>query len=154
MEESKHPLKVVCEVQGYEGLPLVIAPCVRLVGREAALAAARKGKESRDWVVPFWLLRRSSDLAECNCTLTHIEVDVIFTGAVGDASTPAAAPRVVFDSHFKVPVIVNTRPIAEDAELVLHSQVPKPKAKGAPKKAAPPLKRARVESTEGKGAAA
>ena len=63
---------------------------------------------------------------------------------MGGDSLAAAPPRVVFDSHFKVPVIVNTRAIAENAELVMHVEAPeskqKVKAKGRPEP--PPLKRA------------
>ena len=77
-EDSTHPHKVRCQVFDSGG-DLTIAPCIKLMPRDAALAAARKGKE-KDWAVPFWLMRRSSVRGECNCVIEHIQVDVILTG--------------------------------------------------------------------------
>ena len=143
-EESTHPHRVHCQVFDYGG-DLTIAPCVKLMSRDAALAAARKGKE-KDWVVPFWLMRRSSNRHECNCVIEHIQVDVILTG--GGLCVPATdttSARVVFDSHFKLPVITNDTAVAGDSELVLyHAAGAAPPRRGVPKKEVQPLKRARL----------
>ena len=103
--------------------------------RDAALAAARKGKE-KDWVVPFWLMRRSSVRGECNCVIEHIQVDVILTG--GGVCVPATdtttGARVVFDSHFRLPVITNDTAVAGDSELVLYHAGYQPVKRSAPKR--------------------
>ena len=95
-------------------------------------------------MVPFWLMRRSSVRGECNCVIEHIQVDVILTG--GGVCVPATdvstGARVVFDSHFRLPVITNDTAVASDSELVLYHAAPQTR-RAAPKREAQPLKRAR-----------
>ena len=142
-EESQHPQSVRCQV--VDGGVMAIAPYVRLLRRDAALAAARKGQE-RDWVVPFWLMRRAFEEAACNCVMTEIQVDAILTGGVCGGSMETTSPRAVFDSHFKLPAITNCKKNPADTELVLQMTKLQPKMKASAKKVAPPLKRAREDA--------
>ena len=98
---------------------------------------------SKAWVVPFWVIRRTTNKKLCNCTLAEIEVDVIYTGGIGGEHLKVEDTRLVFGSQMKLPVITNLVPLEKDSELILYME---PLVKRKPKaKAAPPRKRARPE---------
>ena len=116
-QDCVHPHKVQCCVLD-DGKPMHIAPCVRVDGRQARSTKEQVEKRGvvANWVVPFWVIRRSQD-KECNCTFAEIDWQVIFMAGIG--GTDIESPRVVFDSSLKLPVITNTSSLEKDTELVI-----------------------------------
>lgn len=138
--DTMHPHRVRCGTME-DGRDMYIAPCVRGRAKNAALAAPKAGPMS-EWIVPFWVIRRSQDKKECNCVLAEIQIDSITTIGAGGPMLKVEAPRVVADGHLTLPVITNVMPLTADSELVIHVAT-KTKSKAGP----PPPKRLRTGHT-------
>ena len=71
------------------------------------------------WMVPFWLVKRSSDVEESNCIMTHVLWDAVTTGGAGTKPLALKEPRVMQDEKMQVPVMTNHKELQAGQELVL-----------------------------------
>ena len=104
------------------------------------LPTAKKTHET-PFVVPYWFVRSSGDLAEKNMDIMHVEVSVS-AALQGD---DGARKRTL-----SIPVLTNIVPLKPNSELVMYKAQKRASAEALP--AAPPTKRAKGgKGTGGKG---
>ena len=104
------------------------------------LPTAKKTHET-PFVVPYWFVRSSGDLAEKNMDIMHVEVSVS-AALQGD---DGARKRTL-----SIPVLANIVPLKPNSELIMYKAQKRASAEALP--AAPPTKRAKGgKGTGGKG---
>ena len=104
------------------------------------LPTAKKTHET-PFVVPYWFVRSSGDLAEKNMDIMHVKVSVS-AALQGD---DGARKRTL-----SIPVLTNIVPLKPNSELVMYKAQKRASAEALP--AAPPTKRAKGgKGTGGKG---
>ena len=104
------------------------------------LPTAKKTHET-PFVVPYWFVRSSGDLAEKNMDIMHVKVSVS-AALQGD---DGARKRTL-----SIPVLTNIVPLKPNSELILYKAQKRASAEALP--AAPPTKRAKGgKGTGGKG---
>ena len=107
------------------GDPLAIAPCLRLPKNMAKQGSAPADQGSPgDWVAPFWLATRDSELAKCNCVMASLGANVITNlGQGGQVSL--SNPMLVDVAEHQIPICTNSKPLKAGDEIVLHREVKK-----------------------------
>ena len=103
------------------------------------LPTAKKTHET-PFVVPYWFVRSSGDLAEKNMDIMHVKVSVS-AALQGD---DGARKRTL-----SIPVLTNIVPLKPNSELILYKAQKRASAEALP--AAPPTKKAKGGKGTGKG---
>ena len=103
------------------------------------LPTAKKTHET-PFVVPYWFVRSSGDLAEKNMDIMHVKVSVS-AALQGD---DGARKRTL-----SIPVLTNIVPLKPNSELIMYKAQKRTSAEALP--AAPPTKTAKGGKGKGKG---
>ena len=103
------------------------------------LPTAKKTHET-PFVVPYWFVRSSGDLAEKNMDIMHVKVSVS-AALQGDGE---ARKRML-----SIPVLTNIVPLKPNSELILYKAQKRASAEALP--AAPPTKKAKGGKGTGEG---
>ena len=117
VKEGEEPC-ITANIQGSSTLPK-LQPAATVVEPTKSLRRSDHAWKGTDFPWPFWLVRRSVNAEECNCTIAPYQARNVSTFGV-PAGAGVSDPKCLVDTvEVSVPMLCNTKALAVGDELVV-----------------------------------